>query len=140
MFRRYLINLSAAGLLAIALPVYAGNDAAPPAPPQLDVTMNVVPLNSNIEKSVAHTIVLPLKKPDTKLPVQSAQGKQAASAKHPAANPPAASDDKTDAASRKSILHEAAEAREEATEAAKEAQKDRDNSGAEDNDSSSGGG
>lgn len=139
MFRHCLISLSAAGLLAITLPVYAGNDAPPPAP-QLDVTMNVVPLNSNIEKSVAHTIVLPLKQPVTRLPEKAAQGKHAQPARQSNANQSRVSGGKSDEASRESILREAAEAREEASEAAKEAQKDRDNSGAEDNDSSSGGG
>ena len=138
MSRRYPINLIAAVLLAIALPAFAGNNAPPP--PQLDVTMKVVPLNANIEKSVSHKIELPLKNPVDQLPKQSAPAKQTPPARHDSAKRSAPSGGKSDDASRESILREAAEARQEATEAAKEAQKDRDNSGAEDNDSSSGGG
>ena len=113
-------------LLVAGASAYAGNSApapAAPANPRLDVTMRVVPLNADIEKSVVQTIVVPMNVPAAKrngtLPVAGATGGKAQAAPRV---PNFTVGGQTGA------LRQAEEIRRAAAAAAKEARKDRDNS------------
>lgn len=130
MFRHGLITCAILLLLFTALPAHAANGPAPQSPPpksKLDVTMNVVPLTSDIESTVVQTITLPVNTRAAKLP-------EPASSAHASGQPPAGTDGKPAESARASVLRQTIEARREAAEAAKEARKDRDNSSAPDND------
>ncbi len=115
--------------LCMAIPAYAANSKAPPPPPPkpaaLDVTMTVVPLNADIEKTVAQTITLP---------VPGAAAQKPATAAKPAAQQRDKSGIKNVEKTRAAALRETAEAQREAAEAAKEARKDSHNSSTPDND------
>jgi hypothetical protein len=112
-------------LLVAGASAYAGNSPPPAAPanPPLDVTMRVVPLNADIEKSVVQTIVVPMNVPAAKFNWTSPRA-GATAGKSPAA--PRVPNITVGGQAR--ALRQASEARREAAEAAKEARKDRDNS------------
>lgn len=117
-------------MICLAMPAYAGNGKTPPSPPPkpaaLDVTMTVVPLNADIEKTVAQTITIP---------VPSAAGAQKpATMAKPAAKRQDKSGIKNIEKTRAAALRETTEAHREAAEAAKEARKDSHNSSTPDND------
>jgi len=117
-------------LLATAGAAYAGNDTTPPAAttPKLDVTMNVVPLDADIEKTVVQTITLPLQAvPRKDLSRQAPKAPSGASA---VAQQPARMTVKAVDVIREPNARQAAEARRQAAEAAAEARKDRNNSSA----------
>jgi len=130
MFRHGLIPCAVLLLLFTAVPAHAANGPASQSPPQkstLDVTMNVVPLTSDIEKTVVQTIILPVNTRAVKLPEPSSKARSSRQATVPSDGKPADS-------ARDSVLRQTVEARREAAEAAKEARKDRDNSSTPDND------
>lgn len=134
MFHYGLITLVATLLLVAAVPTHAGNGSASPAPPSkptLDVTMNVVSLNADIEKTVVQTITVPVNTPATELLKPASKVR---SLPHNPARQPVQSGVKSVENARASVLRQTAEARREAAEAAKEARKDRSNSSAPDND------
>ena len=134
MFHYGLVTLVATLLLVAAAPAHAGNSSAPPAPspkPTLDVTMNVVPLNADIEKTVVQTITVPANTPATELLKPASKVRLIPNT--PAHQPVQAGVQSVEN-ERELVLRQTAEARREAAEAAKEAHKDRNNSSAPDND------
>jgi len=135
MFHYGLITLVATLLLVAAVPAHAGNSSAsPPAPPPkptLDVTMNVVSLNADIEKTVVQIITVPVNTPATELLKPASKVR---SLPHTPAHQPVQAGIQSIENARASVLRQTAEARREAAEAAKEARKDRSNSSAPDND------
>ncbi|HVA55902.1 MAG TPA: hypothetical protein VNI53_08945 [Gammaproteobacteria bacterium] len=135
MLRYELITIVATMLLLTAVAADANNSSAlPKTPPKsnLDVTMNVVPLNSDIEKTVVQTITLPIITPTNKLHKQNSKAK--AGAVPSATQQPSKSGIDSIENTRASVLRQTAEARHEAAETTKEARKDSNNSSAPDND------
>lgn len=133
MHRFQLTVCAAIPLLFASACVYAA-DTVSKAKGPLDVTMDIVPLNADVEKSVVQNITVPESlRPAVaprKVPVPSAGaasrttvGRPDGSVKH------ATTEEIHDLAAR-----QAAQARREAAEAAAEARKDRNNSSAPDND------
>lgn len=129
MLKQLFTGLGAILALCLNVNAFAGNAPAPPPPKaaRLDVTMTVVPLNADIEKTVAQTINIPVPG------VIPATQKPAATAKHAAPRQDKAGI-KSLEHTRASAIRESAKAQREAAEAAKEARKDSSNSGAPDND------
>ena len=123
---RRLTSIIAPLLLVAGASAYAGNGAPPPAVPAnppLDVTMRVVSLNADIEKSVVQTIVVPMNvsaaKLNRTLPAAGATaGKSSAKSHVP----------NFIVGAQARAMRQAAEVRRAAAETAKEANKDRDNS------------
>ncbi|HVC29167.1 MAG TPA: hypothetical protein VNF48_06400 [Gammaproteobacteria bacterium] len=135
MLRYGLITIAAAMLLFTAVVADADNGSAPrktPPKSNLDVTMNVVPLNSDIEKTVVQTITLPVIIPTAELHKQGSKAK--AGAVPSAAKETSKSGVDSIENTRASVLRQTAEAQREAAETAKEARKDLNNSSAPDND------
>lgn len=113
-------------LLGAGASAYAGTGAPPPAAPAnspLDVTMRVVPLNADIEKSVVQTIVVPMNVSAAKLN-RTLPRAGATAGKSPEA--PRVPDFIVGGRAR--AMRQAAAVRRAAADAAKEASKDRDNS------------
>jgi len=135
MLRYGLITIAAAMLLLTAVAADADNGSAPPKTPpksNLDVTMNVVPLNSDIEKTVVQIITLPIITHATELHKQNSKAK--AGAVPPTTQQPSESGIDSIENTHESVMRETAEAQREAAETAKEARKDSNNSSAPDND------
>ena len=129
MLKQLFTGLAAILALCLNLNAFAANAPVPPPPKPapLDVTMTVVPLNADIEKTVAQTITIPVPgvTPGTQKPTTMAK---------PAARPQDQAGIKSLEHTRASAIRESAKAQREAAEAAKEARKDSNNSGAPDND------
>jgi hypothetical protein len=139
MLRSGLITAAGVLLLLTAVAAKADNNLTSPAPPpapapksKLDVTMNVVPLNADIEKTVVQTITLPVNIPAAEIPEQGSKAKKD---KVPSATQQSSkSGIDTIEKTRESVLRETTKAQREAEEAVKEARKDSNNSSAPDND------
>ena len=134
MQRYELITAAGALLLFAGLTANADNGSPPTPPPKtkLDVTMNVVPLNADIEKTVVQIITLPVITPADELHKKESKTKtaQVPSATQQMSKSRINAIEKTHAA----VIRETTGARREAAEAAKEARKDSNNSSAPDND------
>jgi hypothetical protein len=132
MFRHGLGACAASLLLLAAMDARAADDSAPPAPPPksaLDVTMNVVPLNADIEKTVVQTITVPVNAHPGVLSKQSPKHPGTPTAVPQSAQSTVKATEKVQV----SVSRDTAEARRQAEEAAREARKDRNNSSASDN-------
>lgn len=118
--------------LSLACATAFAGDSAPAAKAPLDVTMDIVPLNADVEKSVVQNITVP---PTPRPVAPPKQASRQPAAAHAAATRPAGAAKPGDADEmRESAARQAAEARHEAAEAAAEARKDRNNSSTPDND------